>query len=390
MSKESKSTGKSLFSLTPLITVVAVALLSLRISTTETIRWATLGLLTVFGILSYYDPGTHRPAPVKHLYLTTQTLLVIAILAINPITSLYSILFFVLSAITMLILPRRQGLTWIGIYSFISLAFFIQGNGLGDGILLSLPYIAGYTFFAAFAYLLKQSEEERARSMALYTELQEAHQQLRQYAERVEELAIAEERNRLAREMHDTIGHRLTVVSVQLQAAGKLLERDTEKAKQAIDTAYKQVGIALDELRSAVAALRQPLNTDQPVDTIIKDMSASFQNATGITVHTNINANVQSLPPAYRMAVTRVMQEALTNIQKHAQAQHAWITLTANQDRLHLTIEDDGNGFPDPIPRSGFGLIGIRERASHAGGECTFSKSEHGGAKIDWNIPIAN
>src|SRR5690606_11162904 len=101
----------------------------------------------------------------------------------------------------------------------------------------------------------------RVESQRLQTELQEAHQQLQTYAERVEALAVAEERNRLAREMHDTLGHRLTVSIVQLEGAGRLIEHDPTRTAQMVQTVREQLVEGLDELRRALVSLRKPVSS---------------------------------------------------------------------------------------------------------------------------------
>ena len=125
----------------------------------------------------------------------------------------------------------------------------------------------------------------RRESQALLADLQEAHSQLQEYALRAEEMAVVEERNRLAREMHDTLGHRLTVASVQLEGAQRLCDQDQERAAGMVGTVREQVREALGELRSTVATLRTPVEADLHLRSALRRLAAHFEEATGLAIH---------------------------------------------------------------------------------------------------------
>ena len=206
----------------------------------------------------------------------------------------------------------------------------------------------------------------------------------------VEELAVAEERNRLAREMHDTIGHRLTVSAVQLEGAHKLVSRDPERAEQMIGVVREQVKDALAELRSTVATLREPLYADLTLEAAVGHVIDSFERASDLHIETHIAGNLPPVSDAYRIAFCRALQESLTNIHKHAGAQHAQIDLAVGEDAVQLTVIDDGIGIPTGETTKGFGLLGMQERAEQLGGWVSVSIRPEGGTVVEFHLPNVN
>ncbi|RMF31606.1 MAG: sensor histidine kinase, partial [Chloroflexi bacterium] len=303
--------------------------------------------------------------------------------------SVFAILNFILSGQAMLMLPLGRGLLWIGLLTLLTGGAFVYRLGWPGGLLTLLPYGGGYLFFGIFAHVLARAEAAHRRSRALLAELQEAHRQLQAYAAQAEALAVAEERNRLAREMHDTLGHRLTVAAVQLEGAQRLIPTDPERASQMVETVRRQVREALTDLRQTVAALRAPLEADLVLDRALARLTAGFEEATGITVHLTLPNAMPTLPTAHRLALYRAAQEALTNVQRHAQADTVWLRLARRDGEIELLIGDDGVGFPANAEVGGFGLRGLRERAARLGGALRLESRPGGGAQLRFRLPLA-
>jgi signal transduction histidine kinase len=176
--------------------------------------------------------------------------------------------------------------------------------------------------------------------------LQEAHRQLQDYAARVEQLAAAEERNRLAREMHDTLGHHLTVAAVQLEGAQRLIPSEPERAARMVATVRQQVAEALAELRRTVATLRAPLDADlPPLMLSLTRLAKNFEDATGLSVHLDLPEAAPELTDFQHTAVYRMVQEGLTNIQRHAHATQVWLSFTCKDGVVEVILSDDGLGF---------------------------------------------
>jgi signal transduction histidine kinase len=345
-------------------------------------------LLVAFGVVFTLSPGDEAPAWKWHLHLAVLTFITAWLLTMQPEWGVFPMLFFILSPTAMMVFPQRTGFLWIGIYTLVTaVVFFLQGPPL-EAFLATMVFSVGFWFFGVFARAMANAEEARQETQRLLEELQIAHHQLQEYAARVEELAVAEERNRLAREMHDTLGHRLTVAAVQLEGAQKLIPKDPDQATTMIGTVREQVREALSELRSAVATLREPLATDLPISVALQRLADSFDEATDLEVQLQLPDNLPSISNAQRLALYRAAQEALTNVQRHAQAQQVWIDLGVKDKSLVLKISDDGVGFSKDTKEAAFGLRGMRERAAHLGGELHLGATDSGGAWVEFILPF--
>jgi signal transduction histidine kinase len=370
------------------LVILAVAILGFQFFVTGYEKVLGISLLVIFTILYTRMPGEDTPNWKLHIYMGVLTVIVAVLLIMEPTGGVFPMLFFILSPLAMMMFPQRVGMLWIGIFTLITGVIWLIFLPPLDALLTLLPYSAGYWFFGAFARALASAEDARQESQRLLKELQSAHHQLQEYAAQVEELAVAEERNRLSREMHDTLGHRLTVSAVQLEGAQRLISRDPERAAGMVETVRQQVREALRELRSAVATLREPLEADLPITTALKRLANSFDSATGLTVHLELPNENPLLSNAQRLALYRAAQEALTNVQRHAQAQQVWVQMATQQNCVALKVSDDGVGFPSEAKEATYGLHGMRERAQHLGGEMHLGTADEGGALVKLILPL--
>jgi signal transduction histidine kinase len=210
------------------------------------------------------------------LFLLVLTLLASSLYFIGVDPGIFLIIFFIISAQAMIYLMDWRGVLFILGLAVISSLFFIFQYGFQSGLMVMFIYGGGYFFFGAVGRAMVRAQEAREHSEQLYRELQAAHEQLQDYVYRVEELAVAQERNRLAREVHDSIGHRLTVSAVQLEGAQRLVPKDPDKAVEMIGTVREQVKQALSELRQTVATLREPVETGMSIEHSLQRLAASF------------------------------------------------------------------------------------------------------------------
>lgn len=351
-------------------------------------RWLVSGVLALFTVV--YSQRSRIVASRSwgsYFYTSLQTVLIVILIALPPQQLIAVVLFFVLSAEVTMMYPARIAAAWIGLFTVITLVAYVAVNG--PDALVAVPiYAAGYIFFAIFAQQTARAEAARAESERLLLELQAAHRQLQDYAVQAEELAVQQERNRLAREMHDTLGHRLTVSSVQLQAAQRLISSQPERAAQMVSTVQEQIGEGLRDLRRTVATLRAPVEADLALAPALKRLAGGFQEATGIAVHLQVADDLPELSPAQRHALYRGAQEGLTNVHKHAAAGEAWIELTRDNGAVSLLVRDNGAGVVSGNGATGFGLHGLRERAAQLGGELSFHAMPGGGAELLLTLPL--
>ncbi|WP_017744365.1 sensor histidine kinase [Scytonema hofmannii] len=198
--------------------------------------------------------------------------------------------------------------------------------------------------------------------------LAKAHQKLREYALRIEDQATLQERNRIAREIHDSLGHSLTAQSIQLENALVFLQSNLEKAKTFLLEAKQLGSNALKEVRMSVATLRCEPLYGKSLESALTVLLVDFQRRTGITPNCIFNLS-QSLPAEVCTASYRIIQEALTNTAKHSNATHVKINIQVTVNLLSLEISDNGKGFNPHQNTTGFGLQGMRERTLALGGQ---------------------
>lgn len=378
------------FLVTSYVILVAAGVVGLRFNppATVTLRWVAVILLAAIALVQTRMPKAGSPSWICHLYLGVHGSLVAALLFLQPGWTMYPVLYFVLCVWAILALSVRPGVYWIAAYTVVTAASFAIGINLGEGLIALFLYGVIYAFAAAFANALVRANAARREGQSLLVESQEAHQQLQEYAARIEELVVVEERNRLAREMHDTLGHRLTVAAVQLEGAQRLILKDPGRAAGMVGTVREQVREALSELRRTVATLRAPLEADLRLRKALKRLATHFEQATGITVHQVLPEKRPDLPDAHRLALYRAAQEALTNIQRHASASQVWMVLTVCDGAATLLISDDGVGIPAGADQAGFGLRGLRERATQLGGELHLDPRPGGGSQMRFSLPL--
>ena len=225
--------------------------------------------------------------------------------------------------------------------------------------------------------------------------LKQANQDLRRSAKEVEKLAMEQERSRIARDIHDSLGHSLTALNIQLESGLKLWQKDPPRAEQFLQEAKRLGSQSLTEVRQSVATLRQDPLAGQTLPVAIAQLIEDIQHhQNALVVHQNIQLQ-QPLPPNLRTILYRIVQEGLTNIVKHASAQQAWLHISQNQTAIALILEDDGKGFDPNTALSGFGLQSMRDRAESAGGNFVIDSGEirspeqRKGTRIKVSLPIA-
>jgi two-component system NarL family sensor kinase len=203
------------------------------------------------------------------------------------------------------------------------------------------------------------------------------------------ELGAAEERNRLARELHDTLAQGLAAVALQLETADALLDAgaDREAVRSRVRNALMQTRANLEEARRSVLDLRAaPLEGKTLVEALQALADNTDAEAT-VRVHFETTGG-HPLPARLEVGLYRIAQEALHNILRHAEAQQAHLRLETTPDQVTLSVEDDGHGFdPSQVPGDRFGLIGISERARLLGGILRLQSGPGAGTKLEVMVP---
>lgn len=258
----------------------------------------------------------------------------------------------------------------------------------GNRHLFWMHLIAETLIFALGLFLVLKLVSTLLSERQTKEQLAAAHEQLQQYALQIEDLAAVTERNRIARDIHDSLGHALTALSVQLQTASKLWQRSPAEAEPFLLQAQQLSATAIKEVRQSVYALRADARCDQPLEAAIACLVEDFRQGTGISISTRINVSTP-IPPQVIKTLYRVVQEALTNIYKHAQATKVKIQVSTTPDGVHLCVEDDGIGFrPGQQNVTGFGLQGMQERVAALDGKLQLEAKPEAGCRIIVELPL--
>ncbi|NJM64746.1 MAG: sensor histidine kinase [Acaryochloris sp. RU_4_1] len=271
-------------------------------------------------------------------------------------------------------MPRRIGLLLPG-----------RGRGLSQELLASLQLKSALLFGMVLVFVLLMVgallTEHRSRA-----ELAAANQRLRQYALMIENQATLQERTRIAREMHDSVGHSLTAQSIQLENVELWLGKDTAKASDHLGKARRLGKEALQNVRHTVATLRSNPLQGQSLLSALAKLTQEFERTTGITV--NLATHLQTpIPKDMAAALYRLIQEALTNVSKHSAATQVIINLHEQAQGLSLQISDNGKGFLPEKNTTGFGLQGMQERTAALGGSLQLQSQPQAGCHIHIEIP---
>lgn len=217
-----------------------------------------------------------------------------------------------------------------------------------------------------------------------------AREQLRLYALQAEDRATVHERNRIAREIHDSVGHALTAQSIQLHNAIAFWQSDPAKAHQFLIESRELVRTALKDIRHSVSTLRSDPLQGKKLDVAIALLCQNFSSRTKVVP--NFSLTLQTLPrpltEEIKLTIYRIVQEALTNIAKHSQSTEVNLKVQTFPKRLHLFIEDNGRGFNPEQNTTGFGLQGMSERVIALDGDIKINSSVGYGCTIAIDIPL--
>jgi signal transduction histidine kinase len=255
-----------------------------------------------------------------------------------------------------------------------------------DIVTNSLPvFLAGLFFIMIFTQMALGEEKARNEVNRLIIDLEAANARLREFAGQVESLTIIKERNRLAREIHDGLGHYLTTIHMQIQAATAIMQRDPKTALITLDKAQTLSQEALQDVRRSVAALRSPEEDGQPLRIRIEKLLNDGQS-TGIQTSLEVLGNPRELDSKSSVTLYRAAQEAFSNTRKHAAASKFSITMDFQEEKVvRMTIQDNGRGA-EKI-EGGFGLMGLRERLYLIDGDCEIFTTKGEGFTLQIMVP---
>lgn len=347
--------------------------------------------LIIFALMGLRLPRSNQIAKV--IYTAIEILLILTTgLFGERFARLFPVLYIILVTRSCLIfkLPGRLFVTILSFTLFLVTTqlkyqlFNFQAQAQERSRFFSLNWSLTFGLSLVFVLLMMNavlSERHSREKLAI------ANEKLRQYAMQIENQATLEERNRIAREIHDSLGHSLTALNLQLETALKLWQSNPGKAETFLATAKELGSKALKDVRQSVSTMRFNPLQEQSLERAITSLSENFHRSNGILPICKINLEYP-LPPEINTAIYRITQESLTNISKYAYATEVKLELTDMRGNLRLIIQDNGRGFDLGQNTTGFGLQSMRDRTLALGGEFNINSALGYGCKITVNIPL--
>ena len=349
----------------------------------------TCGLYVLLGTLAPY--AIERWQERDRLVRLQLRLLVLALFALGAYATLLSHGYTSM----MLLALVSASVFYLGLSGSIAIgvlcaALAAAGFALRSPLLSALlqaeaAFASGIAFVYVFSRIAVREQRARAEVERLAAQLARANAQLAAQADHAEQLATVKERNRIAREIHDGLGHYLTVVHVQLQAAELLLASEPERARAALLKAQQLTHEGLGDVRRSVALLRGAERARRPLPEALAALAEPCRAASR-AVELHVEGEPRQLAEPAELTLFRAVQEALTNAQRHARATRIEIALDYGaSDRVRLRVRDDGVGASEPS--GGYGLVGLRERAESLGGTVAIASEPGAGFELALEIP---
>jgi signal transduction histidine kinase len=327
---------------------------------------AMILLITATPILANYLFNLHLPpAPLSNLEGMVLRQLPVLLIGLVLVAWHYNLIAMIVYSLSTNLLE----------FVLVSLFGLLYGERLSDFsfiiIIRTVSFIVVGVFINQLIMHLRRQHES----------LMAANDRLTHYARTLEDLTISRERNRMSRELHDTVVHTLSGLSVQLETMKAYWQVDSKTARNLLDGSIQTTRSGLQETRRALKALRATPLDDLGLILALRNLINSASERGGFLTDVTLPDRNVVLTPDVEQCIYRITQEAVENVVQHANAHHLAFRLTVNEDEVLLEIQDDGTGFlpENGLPSGHFGLKGMQERAQLVGGRLTInSKPSHG------------
>ncbi len=393
---------RSIFLLTACLLFAVTVLRSVVRLSGDPLLSDVLLLLAVWLVLLVLEAVvTPRWASFCPVVLAALTVVVVVLMARVWHGDFYAILFGVVSMRVMQRLGRKATLLWIALFASLTALALSLSYDLVQAVMFAVMYAGLAVFLALFTLVTARVADARVGNETLAAELAVANREVEASARRVERLAAAEERHRLARELHDSVTQTVFSMNLTAQSAVLLVPRDRGAASAQLDQLVQLGRSALEEIRALGSELAEG---DEPgeegLEAALRRHIAERAWPEGLSVRREVVGEEKapeattppaadgpspapSLSPAEEHALFRIAQEALNNVVKHAAAEHATVRLRRSPPR-RLEVLDDGRGFDASAARvgRGMGLSGMRERAAEIGWELRVEPVPGGGTRV--------
>jgi signal transduction histidine kinase len=256
----------------------------------------------------------------------------------------------------------------------------VKQYSIGDILLNS-------TLFFALGYCFKVFFDQKSRLTMLVKSIEEKNKLLEQYNHQVEQVTLLEERSRMGRELHDTVGHSLTASIVGMEAVQALIKVDPTQAEQRLKDLILYSRNTLDGFRENVHAMSMN-ELKLPLHDILQNVIQDFADQTGTEIEMEVQVVPKNTPESIKLALLRCLQEALTNAKKHGDASYIKVTLTWKDDLIQMIIQDNGLGTDEMV--TGFGIENMRERIEGIRGSLHVTSKKEAGTTVRCELPIGS
>jgi signal transduction histidine kinase len=354
---------------------------------------AVIGLLSAFLLLSVLEPLLSRRSKIyTHLYLGIQSGIIVAVALMPHHDDWFSNLYIVLTLQAAHVLPSKTAFRWIGAFALTGALLLLYARGLITGLPVILITVVAVFMIGSWLALIRHAETSQRETQTLLSELQEAHRQLQLYTAQAEELAVLEDRNRLARNLHDSVSQTIFSMRLTAEAARLLLEQNKAKAREQLERLQELAESALASMRALIHELRPTAIAEQGLVPALRRLLALLERQHGLSTTFDVSGE-PDLSSEQAEQVYRIVQEGLNNVVKHAQIDRATVVVRFDKNRLTLRIEDRGKGFsPEQIKANSesIGLSSMRERVESLGGTLKVDSSPGQGTRINVEVLRAN
>lgn len=342
-------------------------------------QWLVVAILIGYAALIVFLPAVTSGVETRtQIYFGVQTALIFCGMLLYYEFDFFALLFMPLGGQAMFLLPRKKAIAWIAIFSITILVGQAIQFRFANSFPFTLLYLGGLASVASFSTLMLRTNEARIQSDRLLDELQKAHGQLQDYAGQAEELATAKERNRLARELHDSVAQTLYGLTLQAEAAARELSKgQTDKASEQLREIRDSAQQSLQETRLLIFELRPPILEQEGLASALRARLESVESRSGLKTQIQLQ-EVGQLSAKIEAGLYGVSNEALNNVLKHARATEVKVSLKKESNKVVLEIQDNGVGFDMNAATGGMGLSGMKERAEGFGGDMQIKSGPSG------------
>jgi signal transduction histidine kinase len=374
----------------------AVMVLAAYFTTFSTIKSISVSVLVTIILLGIayitigiygYSYITHNGNFLLHVgYFVTQIILGVMIIYLGGGVGFNAMILLPLAGHSVVLLPELWRYAVNGLIVSVYAVTIRLMTGGWDPVWSNLPiFVAGQVFILVFTQMAVSEEQARHEIQSLVEELEGANQQLREYALQAEDLAIVKERNRMAREIHDGLGHHLTALNMQVKAAKAVLAINPVKAEELLGNAENLTQKALVDVRQSVSSLREQDAGNRPLSDRIRSALKACDGS-GIIALFHLMGDECEVSPQTALTIYRAAQECVNNAIKHSQAAAVDVELDYRLDtKVRFQFHDDGVGSDEP--EGGFGLIGMKERVDLLEGEIRIQTSKGSGFEVEIHLP---